>query len=186
MCPLSLIYNVKAHTNIDRNEHANQLAKYAKKQYKFATKSYAFAHTTPFFFLKDTWPGPSKPLDKGLVRCLQTYIIKHDRATNLKRISEQFPNISRWALNPDIDNDISDTFWTNPAITNSQKTSLIKFRVGQYMGNARKQLFFGMERFPSIICPICNSFDADTWLHVLFTTTYMPLEPKDTTKQYGN
>jgi len=35
------------------------------------------------------------------------------------------------------------------------------------MGNVRKQLFFGIERFPSITCPICNSPDVDTWLHVL-------------------
>jgi len=35
------------------------------------------------------------------------------------------------------------------------------------MGNARKQLFFGIERFPSITCSICNSNDVDTWLHVL-------------------
>lgn len=35
------------------------------------------------------------------------------------------------------------------------------------MGNARKQLFFGWDRFPSITCNICNSTDADTWLHPL-------------------
>ena len=35
------------------------------------------------------------------------------------------------------------------------------------MGNARKQMFFGHQRYPSITCPICNSNDPDTWLHVL-------------------
>ena len=35
------------------------------------------------------------------------------------------------------------------------------------MGHARKQIFFGREAFPSRTCPICNSTDADTWLHVL-------------------
>ena len=35
------------------------------------------------------------------------------------------------------------------------------------MGNARKKLFFGIQRFPSITCPICNFPDADTWPHVL-------------------
>jgi len=35
------------------------------------------------------------------------------------------------------------------------------------MGNARKQLLFGRERFPSISCSICNSADAHTWLHAL-------------------
>ena len=70
-------------------------------------------------------------------------------------------------MNLDIDNEISNNFWSNPTITDSQKTTLLKFRTGQYMGNARKQLFFGIERFPSITCPICNSPEADTWLHVL-------------------
>ena len=35
------------------------------------------------------------------------------------------------------------------------------------MGNARKQLFFGREIYPSITCSICNSLEPDTWLHVL-------------------
>jgi ribonuclease HI len=162
------ISKVKAHTNIEGNEQADQLAKSgAKKRYRFATKSYEFAHTTPFFFQKDIWPGPNKRPDKGPVRCLQTYITKHDRETNLKIMAEQFPNISKWTMNPNIDNDVSNKFWDTPTITDSQKTSILKFRTGQYMGNARKQLFFGIERFPTITCPICNSLEADTWLHVL-------------------
>ena len=35
------------------------------------------------------------------------------------------------------------------------------------MGNARKQLFFGREAYPSITCSICNSLEPNTWLHVL-------------------
>ena len=35
------------------------------------------------------------------------------------------------------------------------------------MANARKQLFFGREAYPSITCSICNSLKPDTWLHVL-------------------
>jgi hypothetical protein len=37
------------------------------------------------------------------------------------------------------------------------------------MGQARKQLFFGRQRFPTITCPICNSYEPGTWLHVLLT-----------------
>ena len=48
-----------------------------------------------------------------------------------------------------------------------KKTCLMKFRNGQYMGNARKQIFFGHVRFPSISCSICNSTNPDTWPHVL-------------------
>ena len=35
------------------------------------------------------------------------------------------------------------------------------------MGNAKKQLFFGREAYPSVTCSICNSLEPDTWLHVL-------------------
>ena len=35
------------------------------------------------------------------------------------------------------------------------------------MGHARKQLFFGREAYASNTCPVCNSLDAETWLHVL-------------------
>ncbi len=91
--------------------------------------------------------------------------------------------------NPDIDNDLSNNFWTNPAITDSQKTAILKFRTGQYMGNARKQLLFGIERFPSITCPICNSTTltpGSTYFLNAIITTYMQLELKDITKQYGH
>jgi hypothetical protein len=105
------IYKVKAHTNIEGNEQADQLAKAGtKKKYSFASKSYEFAHTTPYFFHKDVWPGPNKRPDKGPVRCLQTYIAKHDRETNLNILAQQFPNISKWTTNLDIDNNVSNNF----------------------------------------------------------------------------
>ena len=41
-------------------------------------------------------------------------------------MAEKFPDISKWTMNPDIDNDISNNFWSNPAITNSQKSKPTK------------------------------------------------------------
>jgi hypothetical protein len=35
------------------------------------------------------------------------------------------------------------------------------------MGHAKKQLFFDKNKYPSNTCPICNSLDAHTWLHIL-------------------
>ena len=117
---LTTIHKVKAHINILGNEQAYQLAKQGtKKRYKFAAKSYEFAHTTPYYFQKDIWPGPNKRPDKGPVRCLETYITKHNRDNNLKILSEQFLNINKWTMNPDIDNELSNNFWANPAITDS-------------------------------------------------------------------
>ena len=30
-------------------------------------------------------------------------------------------------------------------------------------------MFFGRQRFPTITYPFCNSYEPDTWLHVLLT-----------------
>ena len=107
-------------------------------------------------------------LDKGPIRFLEKHIIKHDRKYNLEIIATEFLNIDKWIANyDDIDNKLSNEYWTNKYITDSQKTCLLKLRHGQYMGNARKQLFFGRETYPSITCSICNSLEPDTWLHVL-------------------
>src|SRR6202048_1056016 len=104
---------------------------------------------------------------KCAVRFLEKHIKKYDRETNLAIMSTQTPNTCKWTENVDIDKELSNEFWTNPSITDKQKSCLIKFRTGTYMGNARKQMFFGHQRYPSITCPICNSNDPDTWLHVL-------------------
>ena len=58
---------------------------------------------------------------KGHVRCLQTYLTKHDQKNNIQIMSNRFPNISKWAMNPDINNELSNDFWHSPMITNAQK-----------------------------------------------------------------
>ena len=88
--------------------------------------------------------------------------VKHDRKYNLEVIATYFPNIDKWMVNENIDNELSNEFWTNKFIIDSQKTCLLRPRHGQYMGNARKQLFFGREAYPSITCSICNSLELDT------------------------
>ena len=76
----STFYKVKAHINITRNEQANKFAKIgARLRYSFASESYEHAHTTSFYFQKDIWLGLMIRLDKGHVRCLQTYLTKHDQ-----------------------------------------------------------------------------------------------------------
>jgi hypothetical protein len=106
---------------------------------------------------------------KGLVGFIEKQIIKHDRINNLETMAIQTPNICKWTCNADIDKELSNEFWNNPTITDKQKSCLIKFRTGTYMGQAIKQTFFGRQRFPTITCPICNSYEPDTWLHVLLT-----------------
>jgi hypothetical protein len=84
----------------------------------------------------------------------------------MKNLPKKFDNINKWINNPLIDNKISNKFWTNPTVTDSQITQLLKFRYGQYMGNARKHLFWS-ELFPNINCSLCRMIQPDTWLHIL-------------------
>jgi hypothetical protein len=60
-------------------------------------------------------------------------------------------------------------FWNNPIIIDAKKTCIFKFKYNQYIGNARKQLFFGPELYPTIPCLICNSPEPNTWKHVLLS-----------------
>ena len=105
--------------------------------------------------------------DKGFICFLEKHLIKHDRKNNLEVVATLFPNIDKWIFNKDIDNKLSNDFWTNKSIIDSQKTCFLKLRHGQYIGNAKNHLFFGREAFPSITCSLCNSQVLNAWLHVL-------------------
>jgi len=83
------IYKIKAHINIKGNKQEDILTKNGTtKDYKFASKPYEFAYTTPFYYQKDKWPGPTHQPDKGLVRCLEIYITKHNRDKNLEIMTQ--------------------------------------------------------------------------------------------------
>ena len=81
--------------------------------------------------------------NKSLVRFLEKHIIKYDKINNLGIMATQTPNICKWTGNINIDKELFNEFWNNPTITDKQKSCLIKFHTGTYMGQARKQTFFG-------------------------------------------
>jgi ribonuclease HI len=165
--PITL-YKVRAHVNIDGNEQADKLAKEGLElDHRNAMYPYEHAHATPYYCQKDVWASMADVPDKGPVRFLEKQIIKYDRENNLENLAAITPNTYKWTGNVDIDKELSNEFWENPEVTDKQKSCLIKFRTGTYMGNARKQLFFGRQTYPSITYPICNSYEPDTWLHVL-------------------
>ena len=182
--PITL-YKVRAHVN----EQAYTLAKKGLKlEHKIATHSYEHAHATTYYYQKDVWALMMDVPDKGPVRFLEKQIIKYDRENNLENMAIQTPNTRKWTGNADIDKEFSNEFWENRAITNKQKPCVIKYRTGTYMGNARKQMFFGRQRYPSITCPIYDSYEPDTWLRVLLTCNnniYTHFTSEDTTKQIG-
>jgi hypothetical protein len=121
--------------------------------------------------LQDWWYSMTQTPYKGPIRNLQEYIEKRDQKLNLQTLANSFPNISKWTHNSNIDNPTSTDFWIYSKVTNSQITCLLKFCYNQYMGNARKQLFFGPILYLSITCSVCNSLEIDTWPHVLLSCT---------------
>jgi hypothetical protein len=157
------LYKVRAHTNIIGNEAANKLAKDGRKIVLISDISFhphKSAHSTPFWWYRDD----DHPY-RGPIRHLKSYLEKLGKEEN-EKLAQTFDNISKWINNPLIGNKISNNFWTNPTITNSQITQLLKFRYGQCMENARKHLFWN-ELFPNINCSLCRMIQQDTWLHIL-------------------
>ena len=51
--------------------------------------------------------------DKGHIRFLEKHIINHDKKHNLEIIATDFSNIDKWITNEDIDNELSNEYWTN-------------------------------------------------------------------------
>jgi hypothetical protein len=170
------IAKVKAHVNIQGNESADKLAKQGTKLlHRLPQSLYEHVYSTPYHLHKDTWPDMNQTPYKGPIRHLLPYIIQHDKTHNLELIAQNFPNIFKWNNDPNIDLDTSIKFWTHPSITDPQHTCILKFRYNQYMGNARKQLFFGPTLFPQITCFLCNSTEPDTWKHILLSCTQQNL-----------
>jgi hypothetical protein len=117
-----------------------------------AETTYEHAHPTPYYLQKDWWHSMQDTPDKGPIQHLEKYILKYDKKHNLTIIATQTYQLHKWLDNKDIDKDLSNDFRNNPAITDKQKTCLVKFRTGQYMGHARKQLLFGRNAYPSNTC----------------------------------
>jgi ribonuclease HI len=157
------LYKIRAHTNIIGNEEADKLAKEGSKIVLVSDIPYQpheSAHSTPYWWCRDD----DHPY-RGPIRHLKPYLEKLEKEEN-EKLARTFDNINKWVNNPLIDNKISNNFWTNPTVTDSQITQLLKFRYGQYMGNARKYLFWN-ELFPNINCSLCRMIQPDTWLHIL-------------------
>jgi hypothetical protein len=143
------LYKVRAHTNIVGNEAADKLAKEGSKIVLVSDipfRPHESAYSKPYWWCRDD----NHPY-RGPIRHLKPYLEKFEKEEN-EKLAKLFDNINKWINNPLIDNKISNNFWTNPIVTDSQITQLLKFRYGQYMGNARKHLFWS-ELFLNINCP---------------------------------
>ena len=162
------LYKVRALANIKGNEKIDKLAKEGRqKEHTNAISPHEFAHSTPYYYQKTWWHSMEETPDKGPIRFLEKHIIKHDKKYNLEVIATGFTIIDKWIANKDIDDILSNEYWTHKHITDFQKTCLLKLRHCQYVGNVRKQLFLGREACSLITCSICNSLEPDMWLHIL-------------------
>jgi hypothetical protein len=157
------LYKVRAHTNIIGNEEADKLAKEGSKIILVSDipyHPYENAHSTPYWWCRED----DHPY-RGPIRHLKPYLEKLEKEEN-EKLACIFDNINKWINNPLIDNKISNNLWTNPTVTDSQITQLLKFRYGQYMENAKKHLLWN-ELFPNINCLLCRMIQPYTWLHIL-------------------
>jgi hypothetical protein len=166
---LTSLHKVKAHSNITGNETVDTLAKNGRhKQHSLPTEPHEFAHSTPYYFHKDEWIGMHYTPYKGPIRNFQRYLIKYTNENHLTELAQNFPSIHKWTSDTNIDRISSNTFWTNLQISETQIKQLLKFRTNQYMGNARKHLFWPL-RYPNITCSLCTTNAVDTWPHVLLS-----------------
>jgi hypothetical protein len=164
--PIALL-KVKAHANITGNEIIDALAKSGHtKPHSLPNEPYEHAHSTPYYLHKDEWIGMHYTPYKGPIRNFQRFLQKYTTDTHLTKLARNFPNIYKWTSDTNIDNISSNAFWTNPQISESQIKQLLKFRTNQYMGKARKHLFWPL-RYPTITCSLCSTNEVDTWPHVL-------------------
>ena len=61
----------------------------------------------------------------------------------LEYLQDKFPYMNKWTKDPNIDDELSNPFWNKPQITKAQIIKqLLKFRMGQYMDNVYKNLFW--------------------------------------------
>jgi ribonuclease HI len=121
------INKVRAHTNIIGNEEADKLAKEGSKidlANDIPIQPHENAHSIPYWWCRDD----DHPY-KGPIRHLKSYLEKVEKDNN-KELAKTFDNINKWTNDPHIDNKTSKNFWTNPTVTDTQITQLLKFRYG--------------------------------------------------------
>ena len=126
---LTSLHKVKTHSNITGNKIVDTLAKNGRhKQHSLPTEPHGFAHSTPYYFQKDEWIGIHYTPYKGPIRNLQRYLIKYTTEHHLTELARHFPNINKWTSDDvNIDKISSNTFWTNPHISEKKKNNLLSF-----------------------------------------------------------
>ena len=66
---------------------------------------------------------------------------------------------------------LSNHFWKNVNVPDTQITQTLTFRFAQYTGNHRKNIFWPL-KYPNPNCTLCHNNDRDTWPHLLSTCVH--------------
>jgi ribonuclease HI len=159
------IHKVKAHKDIAGNEEADRLAKIGAKEEDIPiTEAHHNAHISPYWLHRAIPKQHGKP-SKDPIRNFQKFL-KDSELEQQKELATKFTYIDKWVNNKEMDLEDSNDFWDNKLITDSQITQLLKFRTGQYMGNARKHIFYP-HLFQNANCILCHTQSIITWPHLL-------------------
>jgi hypothetical protein len=89
-----------------------------------------------------------------------------NRETTLAK--QKSPYVAKWLSNEEINQKLSNHFWKNDKVPDTQITQTLKFRYAQYMGNHRKNIFWPL-KYQNPNCTLCRTNDRDTWPHLLYT-----------------
>jgi hypothetical protein len=158
------IQKVKAHSCITGNELADELANEGTtKEKPEITPHIHIARPTPYWLAS----CPTTTHD-GAIRNLRTFITKEHNNRETSAAINKFPYIDKWLSNTQINQKLSNHFWYNDTIPDTQITQTLKFRYTQYMGNHRKNIFWPLtHQNPN--CTLCRRNERDTWPHLLST-----------------
>ena len=158
------IHKVRAHTGNNGNEIANTLVNEGTlKDKPDVTSHIHIAHATPYWLST----SPTATHD-GAIRNLHTFILKHHETRETTSAKRKSPYVDKWLSNEQINQKLSNHFWKDDKIPDTQITQTLKFRYAQYMGNHRKNIFWPL-KYQNPNCTLCRTNDRDTWPHLLST-----------------
>ena len=90
----------------------------------------------------------------------------------LNLAKREFTYVNKWLANKQINQKLSNYFWKNDHMPDTQITQTPKFRYAQYMGNHSKNIFWPL-KYQNPNCTLYQNNDRDTWPHLLSTCEHL-------------
>jgi hypothetical protein len=150
------IHKVRAHLGITGNGLADELANEGTTKEKLErTPHIHIARPTPYWLAN----YPTTTHD-GDIRNLRTFITKEHGNLETSIAKSKFSYVDKRLSNTQINQKLSNHFWHNDKITETQITQTLKFQYAQYMGNHRKNILWPLtHQNPN--CTLCHKNERD-------------------------